>query len=161
MADFSVYATYELQSALEPEAIWSRLQPQVEPLVGLRVTVPFATTLPYEGKRTSEGFVIKGLHHKSQYVTPLTHVRMEPTPEGTTLHVVVQRTGLSKPILPLVMLILAACIAGGAVAGGVPQVAVVAPFLTLGGFAMWGIASFRQASRLKQDRSFLESQVGA
>jgi hypothetical protein len=160
MAEFTVYKSYQLQTSLDPDAIWARLEPDVDRLVHGRVTIPFATTKPYEGERTETGFVIKGLHHKSQYVTPLTHVRLESNAEGTTLHVQVQRTGMSKPRLPLLALVVAAGVAVGGFAGGVPQLAFVSPMFCLGGFAMWGLANVRLAGRFAQDKSFLESKLG-
>lgn len=155
MAEFTVYASYELQSPLEPSAIWPTLEPSIEPLVRGRVTLPFAQTRPYEGEQTDEGFVFKGLFHKSQYVTPLTHVRCEESQGGTKLAVQVQRTGLSKPIVPLVSLAIAGAFVIASFVSEIQILALVGPFLALGGILNWALARGRLSGFTKKDREFL------
>lgn len=155
----SVYASYELASPLTPDEIWSRLEPELEPLVSLRVTLPFAAMKPYEGERSASGFRFKRLYHKSQHSTPLTHVECVPTPAGTTLQVRVQRTPMSSPIVPALFVGIACAFVVLSFVLEAAPLLLVSPMPALAGLAVWGISRLTLQTRAREDRAFLESRL--
>ena len=156
---FPVYASYELQTSLTPDELWARLEPEVEPLVSLRITLPFATLKPYEGERSADGFRLKRLYHKSQHSTPLTHVECVPTAAGTTLRVRVQRTPMSSPLVPALFVTIAITFAVLGIALEVAPLLLVSPMPALAGLLVWGISCLTLRTRARDDRAFLESRL--